>query len=109
MGIGADRIGIYNTLILCCAVLLVSLIFLIFTNQLWAFYVFAVIFGFSYGGEVPQIPLFVVKFGGTKAMAALMGLTLFICNLGGALGPWLAGELFDISSNYQWLSLQLQW
>ena len=102
MGIGADRLGIYNTLIFCCVLLMASLILLVFTHSLWAFYVFAIIFGFSYGGEVPQIPLFVVKFGGTRAMAALMGLTLFICNIGGAIGPWVAGKIFDISLSYQW-------
>lgn len=102
MGISADRIGIYNTMILCCAALLVSLVFLIFTSELWAYYIFAIVFGFSYGGEVPQIPLFVVKFCGTKFMAALMGLTLFICNIGGAVGPWAAGKIYDLTLNYQW-------
>jgi len=102
MGIGADRIGIYNTLIFCCALLSVSLVCLIFTRELWAFYLFAVLFGFAYGGEVPQIPLLVSKFSGTKSMATLVGLTLFIGNIGGALGPWVAGKIFDLTSDYQW-------
>ena len=102
MGIGADRIGIYNTLILCSVLLTVSIACLVFTRSLWAFYVVAVIFGFSYGGEVPQIPLFVGKFFGTRSMAALVGLILFVGNIGGALGSWAGGKIFDMTSSYQW-------
>jgi MFS family permease len=35
-------------------------------------------------------------------MATLMGLTLFVGNIGGALGPWVGGKVFDISGHYQW-------
>jgi MFS family permease len=100
-GVGADRIGLHNSLILCCLLALLSMVILLFSGPLWTFYLFAVVFGFAYGGEVPQIPLFVSKFGGTKAMATLIGLTLFVGNIGGALGPWLGGKIFDATSNYQ--------
>lgn len=101
-GFAADRAGIYNTLIFTCFFVLVSFILLLFTRSLWTFYLFAVIFGFTYGSEVPQIPLFIGKFFGTKSMATLVGLTLFIGNIGGALGPWVAGLIFDSTHNYQW-------
>jgi MFS family permease len=32
----------------------------------------------------------------------LIGLTLFLGNVGGALGPWVAGKVFDLSGHYQW-------
>jgi MFS family permease len=102
MGAGSDKLGMQVILILVCGMFLVSLLCLLFTHQLWAFYFFAIIFGFAYGGEVPQIPLFVSAIGGTKAMATLVGLTLFIGNIGGALGPWLAGKIFDMSGHYFW-------
>jgi MFS family permease len=101
-GFTADRAGINNTLIFTCFFVLVSFILLLFTRSLWTFYLFAIIFGFTYGSEVPQIPLFIGKFFGTKSMATLVGLTLFIGNIGGALGPWVAGLIFDSTHNYQW-------
>ncbi|MBP1707772.1 MAG: transporter [Chloroflexi bacterium] len=100
MGVGADRIGLHNSLILCCILAVLSMVILLFSGPLWTFYLFAVIFGFAYGGEVPQIPLFVSRFGGTKSMATLIGLTLFVGNIGGALGPWLGGKIFDASASY---------
>ena len=102
MGVGADRIGNYNILIICCILLIVSFVLLIFGGSLWSLYLFAVVFGFAYGGEVPQIPLFLGKFFGTKAMAALMGVILFVSNIGGALGPLIAGKIYDLDASYRW-------
>jgi len=102
MGAGSDRLGLHNILIIVCGLVLASLVCLIFTRQVWAFYFFAILFGFAYGGEVPQIPLLVGSIGGTRSLAALVGLTLFIGNIGGALGPWVAGKMFDLSGHYQW-------
>ncbi len=102
MGAWAEKLGIYNALIFCCVLFVVSLAGLALFRATWALFVFAVIFGFAYGGETPQVPLFVGKFGGIKNMAALVGLTLFIGNLGGALGTWVGGKVYDLTSGYQW-------
>ncbi len=102
IGAGSDRVGLNNTLITCVLLVIASMASLFFVKSLWSFYLFGVIFGLAYGGEVPQIPLFVGKFCGTKAMATVMGLALFVGNIGGALGPWIGGKIFDMTSNYYW-------
>jgi MFS family permease len=101
-GTGAEKIGINNTLILTHLFLVVSYIGLIFLRPAWSFYIFAVVFGFTYGAEVPLIPLFISRFFGIRSMAALVGLVLFIGNIGGALGPWLAGRIYDSTQAYHW-------
>ena len=100
-GAGADKTGIYNTLIFTRVFLAVSFIFLLFTKPVWSFYLFAVIFGFSYGGEIPQVPLFIGKYWGTKSMATLVGLNTFVITIGGALGSWGAGKIYDATRSYQ--------
>lgn len=100
-GVIADKIGIYNSLILTRVFLIAAFIYLIFARSLWAFYLFAVIFSLPYGGEVVQIPLFIGKYFGTKAMATLVGLSLFVMSIGGAVGSWAAGEIFDATRSYQ--------
>jgi MFS family permease len=100
-GVGADKAGIYNTLISTRVFLAAAFICLLFTRPVWSFYVFAVIFGFSYGGEIPQVPLFIGKYWGTKSMATLVGLNTFVITIGGALGSWGAGKIYDTTRSYQ--------
>jgi MFS family permease len=100
-GAGADKTGIYNTLIFTRVFLVASFICLLFTRPVWSFYLFAVIFGFPYGGEIPQVPLFVGKYWGTKSMATLVGLNTFVITVGGALGSWGAGKIYDATRSYQ--------
>ena len=65
------------------------------------FYLFAIIFGFAYGGEVPQMPVLVGQFFGLRAVAALVGLVVFGATIGGALGAWAGGQIFDVTQSYQ--------
>ena len=101
MGGASDKIGTYNSLVICSVMALVGLIILFFNTSLIGFYVFVVIFGFAYGGEIPQMPMFVVHLFGMRAMAAMMGYLVFIGTLGGALGPWVAGSVYDTTHNYR--------
>jgi MFS family permease len=90
-------------LIITSILITASFIILIFSGSMWSFYLFAVIFGFAYGADVPLVPLMVEKYFGTKSMATLMGLVMFVGNTGGALGPWLAGKIFDVTQTYHWV------
>jgi MFS family permease len=101
-GAGANQIGIHNTLILTRAFLVISFIIILFTGPLWSFYAFAVAFGLPYGAEIPQIPLYVGRYFGHRDLATLVGLCVFVTNIGGALGPWLAGRLYDMTLSYDW-------
>jgi len=100
IGVIAEKIGLYKSLILTCVFLVLSFVLLLFTRAPWSFYLFAVLFSIPYGCEVTQIPLVIGKYFGTRAMATLMGVTIFVIGLGGALGPWVAGKIFDITGSY---------
>jgi MFS family permease len=102
IGVISDRIGIYLSLILMCVFLAFSFVLLLFIHAPWEFYVYAVIFSVPYGGEVTQIALVLGHYFGTRSLATLMGMTLFVIGLGGALGPWLAGKIFDMTHSYHW-------
>ena len=58
-------------------------------------------FGFAYGGEVPQIPTIIGKYFGLKSVGALVGLVVFGAMIGGAIGAWFAGRIFDMTQSYQ--------
>jgi MFS family permease len=101
MGTASDRIGSNNALAICCAILMTTMVWLIFARELWMFYLFAVIFGFAYGGEVPQMPVLVGRFFGLRAVAALVGVVVFGATIGGAIGAWVGGQIFDVTQSYQ--------
>ena len=101
MGTASDRIGSNNALLICCVILMTTLVFLIFTKEVWMFYLFAIVFGFAYGGEVPQMPALVGRFFGLRAVAALVGVVVFGATTGGAIGAWVAGQVFDVTHSYQ--------
>ena len=102
IGVLADKTGIHLSMVITRVFLVTSFVLLLFTHAVWAFFVFAVLFSIPYGGEVTQIPLVIGRYFGTKAMATLMGLTIFVNGLGGALGPWLAGKIYDTTGSYTW-------
>ena len=101
MGAASDRIGSHNTMVICCAVMIASLVLLMFTREIWMFYLFAAIFGFAYGGEVPQMPALIGRFFGWHVVATLLGIVLFGADTGGAIGAWVGGAIFDMTQSYQ--------
>jgi MFS family permease len=100
MGTASDRIGSINALLICCTILMTTMVWLIFSREVWMFYLFAIVFGFAYGGEVPQMPVLVGRFFGMRALAVLVGMVVFGATIGGAIGAWAAGQVFDITQSY---------
>ncbi len=101
MGTASDRIGSHNALLICCTILMVTMVWLIFSRDIWMFYAFAIVFGFAYGGEVPQMPVLIGRFFGLRSVAALVGIVVFGATSGGALGAWAGGKVFDVTQSYQ--------
>lgn len=99
-GMVTEKVGLYRILVVTCLALAAVFVLLIFARHLWAFYLLAVLFGIPYGGEVTLIPLVIARFFGTRAMATLMGISIFFTGAGGALGSWYAGWTFDITDSY---------
>ena len=102
MGSASTTIGTYNSILICIILRIISLFWLFFCHSPMDFYIFAIIFGFAYGGEIPQIPLFIGGLFGVKSMAALMGLLIFVSNIMGALGPYAGGKIYDLTSHYHY-------
>jgi MFS family permease len=101
MGAASDRIGSSNALAICCAILAVSIIWLVFTKELWMFYLFSIVFGFAYGGEVTQMAALVDRLFGLRSVATLVGVVSLGSSMGGALGSWVGGRIFDVTQDYQ--------
>lgn len=95
-----EKIGLYKGLVITCFALAATFILLLYTRAPWSFYLCAALYGIPYGGEVTLIPLILARFFGTRAMATLMGVMVFVIGIGGALGAWYAGWIYDMTDSY---------
>lgn len=102
MGFVSDRIGQSKTLALCVCIEGLVILWLITLSNTWMFFLFAVVFGFFYGGHVPQLPALVGDTLGLAHMGMVLGMTSFFWGLGGAIGPYLAGYIVDFTGSYGW-------
>jgi len=99
-GILADKIGIKLLLIASYVLLTLSLTLLLFANTVWTIYVSAALFGLAYGGmQVLLSPLVAYLFG-LRSHGTILGTVQFAGTIGAAIGPVVAGYLFDILQNY---------
>ena len=64
-------------------------------------YLFALIFGFGYGGLAALTAPVTAELFGLRSLGTIVGVVMFSFTLGGAIGPLLAGSIFDISGSYK--------
>ena len=65
--------------------------------------VFAAVMGLTFLSTVPPTAGLVAKFFGTGNMAMLFGLVMLAHQLGGFLGAWWGGQVFQITGAYDWV------
>ena len=102
LGIGFlyDRIGGTLTLSICLGLVTIALICLLFAKEIWLFYVFAVVFGLSYGGFTLLIPVVTAELFGLVSLGVLIGGITFLTTIGDAVGAPVTGSIFDITGSY---------
>ena len=65
--------------------------------------VFAAVMGLTFLSTVPPTAGLVAKFFGTANMATLFGVVMLTHQVGGFLGAWLGGKVFEATGNYNWV------
>jgi predicted MFS family arabinose efflux permease len=65
--------------------------------------VFAAVMGLSFLSTVPPTAGLVAKFFGTGNMAMLFGVVMLSHQVGGFLGAWLGGQVFQLTGSYDWV------
>lgn len=100
VGAISDRLGAKDLLPITFIVMAVMLFSITRSRDLTMFYVFAIIFGFAYGGSVPLIPALTASYFGLGSMGAILGAIMFGGMVGGGLGPFMAGHIYDLTKSY---------
>jgi predicted MFS family arabinose efflux permease len=99
-GFLADRLSPKYTALLCFALQLVGLVILIMTHTTAMVWVFVFVFGFAMGGNITLQPLVSGELFGMKSFGAIFGWVVLAGAVGSALGPVLAGAIYDASGSY---------
>ena len=76
------------------------LIFLLAPKTGLVVLIFAAVMGLTFLSTVPPTAGLVAKFFGTANMATLFGIVLLTHQIGGFLGVWLGGKLFEATGSY---------
>ncbi len=100
MGFAQDRIGAKPAIILCLAAQGMAMLALPLIKSDLIFFGYAVIFGFTYGGDMTQIPTIIAQTFGMASMITVYSFASGFSNLVGSLGPLAAGYLFDATASY---------
>ena len=96
-----DRIGGKRSLIICFIILVCGLVWLQLSHASWMLFSFAIIYGFAHGGLFTVMSPTVAELFGTGSHGLLFGIVLFSGTLGGAIGPLMAGSIFDLTGSYR--------
>ena len=64
-------------------------------------YLFAAVFGFAYGGGGTSESPFIAMLFGLRSHGLIYGVLTLGFNAGGAVGPLMAGHIFDVYADYR--------
>jgi predicted MFS family arabinose efflux permease len=64
---------------------------------------FAAVMGLTFLSTVPPTAGLVAKFFGPANMATLFGIVMLAHQVGGFLGAWLGGQVFEATGSYDWV------
>jgi MFS family permease len=99
----SDRIGREKTVTVAATLSIIALIALISvrdTSKPWLLYVYAISSGFSTGLFSPSIIVGTADIFRGRNIGTISALLMTGVGLGGAIGPWLGGYIYDLKGSY---------
>lgn len=100
MGRLSDRIGNGPTLMISFAVTTIILIWGLVARDLWALYVFSIVFGVGWGAQAVLRFAVTCEAFGLVSLGLVMGVLGFVESGASAFGSYFAGHIFDLIGNY---------
>jgi MFS family permease len=96
----ADRAGGKPAMSLCFFLQALPIVLLFWAHEPWQFYLFAVLFGIGFGGEMSAFPIINRQYYGSAPTGTIYGWQMLGAGIGMASGAFLGGVLRDLTGDY---------
>ena len=96
----ADRAGSKPAMAGCFFLQVAPIVLLFFAHDAWQFYLFAVLFGIGFGGEMSAFPIINRQYYGSGPIGTTYGYQMMGAGVGMATGALIGGYLRDITGNF---------
>ena len=96
----ADRMGSKPAMAGCFFLQVAPICLLFFAQDAWHFYLFAVLFGIGFGGEMSAFPIINRQYYGSGPIGTTFGYQMMGAGVGMAAGALIGGQLRDITGNF---------
>ena len=96
----ADRMGSKPAMAGCFFLQVAPIFLLFFAQDVWHFYLFAVLFGIGFGGEMSAFPIINRQYYGSGPIGTTYGYQMMGAGVGMAAGALMGGQLRDITGNF---------
>lgn len=100
MGIASDVLGRKLSAVSCALLQVAMMVWMAWAHTSWMFYFIALLSGFAFGGLSTTVIAMLGDTFGVGRLGAIMGVIVVGFSLGAALGPYIGGFIFDVTSNY---------
>ena len=98
----SDRIGNKIPIVLSFALRLMLFILILSHQNLYTFYIFAAMFGFTFLITAPLTTTLIGRLYGFSHIGLISGFITMIHHMGGGLWAYIGGWSFDKTGSYQW-------
>ena len=100
MGPVSDRSGRKTSAVASALLASGAMVWLAWSRDLWAFYLFSLVFGFSWGGISATTTALMADTYGLHNLGVIMAVMNIGFSTGAAIGPFIGGYIFDVSHSY---------
>lgn len=99
-GIISDRFGRKSAVLSCTLLQFSAMLWLLWAKELWMLFLFAVLLGLAWGGMGTAMAALIGDTFGLGNLGAILGVLDVGFTTGAALGPIISGFIFDVSGSY---------
>ena len=96
----ADQLGSKGVMAVCFSLQTLPILLLFFAVEPWQFYLFAVLFGIGFGGEMSAFPIINRQYYGSAPVGTTYGWQMMGAGIGMAAGSLIGGWLRDWTGSF---------